>query len=136
VSRTIKAITQTAQLALENERAHASGNSPALGFEATGRTQHSRRCRESRQAPHTRDGTLQAIANLLVRGLPDDVHAALQQRAKRDGQSLQRYVTRELTRIAQRPSLGEVLDRIERRAGGTIGLAEALDDLAEERSRD
>jgi plasmid stability protein len=79
---------------------------------------------------------LQAIANLLVRDLPDDVHAALQRRAKRDGQSLQRYVTRELTRIAQRPSLGEVLDRIERRAGGTIGLAEALDDLAEERSRD
>jgi hypothetical protein len=28
-----------------------------------------------------------------------------------------------------------VLDRIERRAGGTVGLAEALDDLAEERSR-
>jgi plasmid stability protein len=76
------------------------------------------------------------MANLLVRGLPDNVHAALQRRAKRDGQSLQRYVTRELTRIAQRPSLGEVLDRIERRAGGTIGLAEALDDLAEERSRD
>jgi plasmid stability protein len=75
------------------------------------------------------------VASLLVRDLPDDVHAALQRRAKRDGQSLQQYVTRELTRIAHRPSLGEVLDRIERRAGGTVGLAEALDDLAEERSR-
>jgi plasmid stability protein len=75
------------------------------------------------------------MANLLVRDLPDDVHAALQQRAKRAGQSLQQYVTRELTRIAHRPSLGEVLDRIERRAGGTVGLAKALDDLDEERSR-
>jgi plasmid stability protein len=75
------------------------------------------------------------MASLLVRDLPDDVHAALQQRAKREGQSLQQYVTRELTRIAHRPSLGEVLDRIERRAGGTVGLAEALDDLAGERSR-
>jgi plasmid stability protein len=79
---------------------------------------------------------LQAMANLLVRDLPDDVHAALQQRAKREGQSLQQYVARELTRIAQRPSLGEVLDRIERRTGGTVGLARAADDLAEERSRD
>jgi len=51
------------------------------------------------------------------------VHAALQQRAKREGQSLQQYVTRELTRIAQRSSLGEVLDRIERRAGsGSRGV--------------
>jgi plasmid stability protein len=75
------------------------------------------------------------MASLLVRDLPDDVHAALQQRAKREGQSLQQYVTRELTRIAHRPSLGEVLDRIERRAGGSVGLAEALDDLAGERSR-
>jgi plasmid stability protein len=75
------------------------------------------------------------MVNLLVRDLPDDVHAALQQRAKRAGQSLQQYVTRELTRIAHRPSLGEVLDRIERRAGGTVGLAEAVEDLAEERSR-
>ncbi|HWH11738.1 MAG TPA: hypothetical protein VG165_11470 [Solirubrobacteraceae bacterium] len=75
------------------------------------------------------------MANLLVRDLPDDVHAALQQRAKREGRSLQQYVARELTRIAHRLSVGEVLDRIERRAGGTVGLAEAVDDLAEERSR-
>ena len=84
---------------------------------------------------HVRDSILKAMANLLVRDLPDDVHAALQRRARREGRSLQQYVTRELTRIARRPSVGEVLDRIDRRAGGTIGLAEAVDDLAEERSR-
>jgi plasmid stability protein len=75
------------------------------------------------------------MANLLVRDLPDDVHAVLQQRAKQEGRSLQQYVTRELTRIAQRPSLGEVLDRIERRVGGTVGLAQAVTDLGKERSR-
>ncbi len=75
------------------------------------------------------------MANLLVRDLPDDVHAALQRRAKRAGQSLQQYVIRELTRIAHRPSLDEVLDRVERRAAGTVGLVAAIDDLAEERSR-
>jgi plasmid stability protein len=75
------------------------------------------------------------MANLLVRDLPDDVHVALQQRAKREGRSLQQYVTRELTRIAQRPSLPDVLDRIERHAGGTVGLEQAAEDLVQERSR-
>jgi hypothetical protein len=75
------------------------------------------------------------MANLLVRDLPDDVHVALQQRAKREGRSLQQYVTRELTRIAQRPSLPDLLDRIERHAGGTVGLEQAAEDLVQERSR-
>jgi plasmid stability protein len=75
------------------------------------------------------------MANLLVRDLPDDVHMALQQRAKREGRSLQQYVTRELTRIAQRPSLPDVLDRIERHAGGSVGLEQAAEDLVQERSR-
>jgi plasmid stability protein len=75
------------------------------------------------------------MANLLVRDLPDDVHAALRQRARRQGQSLQQYLTQELTRIAQRPNLVEVLDRIERRTGGTVGLGRAADDIAEERTR-
>ena len=76
------------------------------------------------------------MANLLVRDLPDDVHAALQQRARSEGQSLQQYVARELTRIAARPSLAELLDRIEQHNGGVVGLARAVDDLARERSRD
>jgi plasmid stability protein len=75
------------------------------------------------------------MANLLVRDLPDDVHAVLQQRAKQEGRSLQQYVTRELTRIAQRPSLGDLLDRIERRVGGTVGFTQAVTDLDQERSR-
>jgi hypothetical protein len=76
------------------------------------------------------------MANLLVRDLPDDVHAALQRRAKREGQSLQQYVARELTRIAARPSLAEVLDRIEEHHSGMVGLTRAAEDLAEERSHD
>lgn len=75
------------------------------------------------------------MANLLVRDLPDDVHAALQQRARRQGQSLQQYLTHELARIAQRPTLADVLDRIEQRAGGTVGFEQAAEDLAEERSQ-
>ena len=75
------------------------------------------------------------MPNILVRGLPDDVHAALQRRAERRGQSLQQYLVQELTRLAGKPSLDELLDKIDRRRGGRVGLAQAARDLAEERDR-
>ena len=71
--------------------------------------------------------------NVLVRGIPDEVHSALQRRAERRGQSLQQYLAGELTRLAARPSLEEVLDRVDRHRGGTVGFQQAVEDLAEER---
>lgn len=76
-----------------------------------------------------------SMPNLLVRDLPDEVHAELQRRAQRHGQSLQQYLTDELRRLAARPELDDVLDRIERRRGGRVGLAQAADDLATDRAR-
>lgn len=75
------------------------------------------------------------MSNVLVRDIPEDVHAALQRRAERRGQSLQQYLSGELRRLADRPSLEEVLDRIDRRQGGRVGLAQAVEDLAEDRAR-
>lgn len=74
------------------------------------------------------------MPNLLVRDLPEDVHAALQRRAERRGQSLQQFLSAELRRLAERPSIDEVLDRIERRSGGRVGLRQAAEDLSEERT--
>lgn len=74
------------------------------------------------------------MPNLLVRDLPADVHAELQRRAERRGQSLQQYLTGELTRLAERPTLDEVLDRIERRRGGRVGLGQAVADVTEDRA--
>ncbi|WP_300607245.1 hypothetical protein [Trebonia sp.] len=74
------------------------------------------------------------MRNLLVRDVPDDVLAALQRRAERRGQSLQQFLTSELRRLAERPSIDEVLDRIERHTGGQVGLRQAVEDLGEERS--
>jgi plasmid stability protein len=74
------------------------------------------------------------MPNVLVRDVPEDVHVALQRRAERQGQSLQQYLAGELTRLAQRPTLGEVLDRIEHRRGGTVGFAQSVADLSAERS--
>jgi antitoxin FitA len=75
------------------------------------------------------------MPNVLVRDIPDDVHAALQRRAERRGQSLQQYLAAELKRLAERPSMDEVLDRVEKRRGGRVGLGQAAQDLAEERAR-
>ncbi len=75
------------------------------------------------------------MPNVLIRDLPDDVHARLQQRAEAAGQSLQQYLSTELSRIATSPTLDDVLARIEGRQGGRVGFAAAVDDLHDERAR-
>ncbi|MHB1784332.1 MAG: FitA-like ribbon-helix-helix domain-containing protein [Acidimicrobiales bacterium] len=75
------------------------------------------------------------MPNVLVRDLPDDIHAALQRRAERRGQSLQQYLAGELRRLVERPSLDEILDQIDGRSGGLVGLAQAVGDIHEERAR-
>jgi plasmid stability protein len=73
--------------------------------------------------------------NVLIRDLPDDVHAALQRRAEHRGQSLQQYLAGELRRLAEQPTVEEVLEQVEQRRGGSVGLAQAAADLHEERAR-
>ncbi len=75
------------------------------------------------------------MPNILVRDLPADVHAKLQQRADQRGQSLQQYLAAELRRLADRPTLDDVLTRIAARSGGRVGLQQAVQDLGDERSR-
>jgi plasmid stability protein len=74
------------------------------------------------------------MPNVLVRDIPDDVHAALQRRAERAGQSLQQYLATELRRLAEKPPIDEVLDRIARRRGGRVGLRQAGRDITDERA--
>lgn len=73
------------------------------------------------------------MPNVLIRNLPDDIHATLQLRAQHAGQSLQQYLTGELRRLAERPTMDEVLDRVSARSGGRVGLQTAVDDLSAER---
>lgn len=75
------------------------------------------------------------MANVLVRDLPDSVHSALQHRAQARGQSLQQYLALELRRLAEQPSMEEVLERIRGRRGGRVGLAQASADIDDERAR-
>lgn len=75
-----------------------------------------------------------SVPNILVRDLPDDVHRALQDRAEQRGQSLQQYLSSELARLAERPTPGELFERVGKRRGGKVGLAQAVADLDSERS--
>jgi hypothetical protein len=75
------------------------------------------------------------MPNVLVRDIPNEVHAALQRRAEARGQSLQQYLATELERLADRPSVDDLFQRIERRRGGRVGLHQAAADLGEERER-
>lgn len=76
------------------------------------------------------------MTNVLVRDLTEETHRELLRRARQRGQSLQQFLADELTRLAGSPTLDDVLGRIERRRGGGVGLSQAVEDLAEERSRE
>ena len=71
---------------------------------------------------------------MLVRDVPEDVHTALQRRAEQRGQSLQQYLVTELSRLATRPTVAEVLAQVDELDGGHVGLATAVADLNAERS--
>jgi plasmid stability protein len=75
------------------------------------------------------------MPNVLIRDLPEQVHARLQARAAERGQSLQQYLSDEMRRLAERPTMAEVLARIAARRGGRVGLEQAMADLAAERDR-
>jgi plasmid stability protein len=74
------------------------------------------------------------MPNILVRDVPDDVHAALQRKAEHRHQSLQQYLAVELRHLAERRSISDVLDDVETQHGGRVGFATAGADLNAARS--
>jgi antitoxin FitA len=75
------------------------------------------------------------MPNVLIRDLPESVHARLRERAEERGQSLQQYLVVELVSLAHRPTVDEALARVSRRRGGRVGFHEAVSDIASERGR-
>ncbi|PRB07047.1 hypothetical protein CQ044_08210 [Microbacterium sp. MYb64] len=56
-----------------------------------------------------------SMPNVLIRDLDPAVHSVLSARAEARGQSLQQYLTAELTHLAERPTLTEVLTELGQR---------------------
>ncbi len=75
------------------------------------------------------------MPNVLVRDVPDDVHAALQRKAEHRHQSLQQYLTVEFRLLAQRRSITDVFNDVEAQRGRRVGFATAVADLDDERSQ-
>lgn len=71
--------------------------------------------------------------SLQIKNVPDSVHAVFRRRAGEAGQSLQEYMLAYLTREAERPTLSEVLGRIEHRTGGSLGFETAAKLVREDR---
>jgi plasmid stability protein len=55
-----------------------------------------------------------SMPNVLIRNVPEEVHAELQRRAEARGQSLQQYLADELRRLVATPTIAEWVDRVER----------------------
>ena len=68
-------------------------------------------------------------------GDPAETHSVLRRRAAAAHQSLQEYLRTRLVEEASRPTLEEVLDRADRRAGGSLFLEVATAMLREDRDR-
>jgi hypothetical protein len=83
---------------------------------------------EVQQCLHT-----ESMPNILIRDVPPGLHRRLQALAKSRGQSLQQFLVTELAHLAERPTMDELLDRVERRKGGRVGLKWAADYLAKDR---
>jgi len=56
-----------------------------------------------------------SMPNVLIRDLPPQVHAVLVRRAEQNGQSLQQYLTQELTQLARAKNNAELMDEIDAR---------------------
>lgn len=60
------------------------------------------------------------MATVQIKNVPPDVHRVLRRRAAAAGQSLQEYMLAHLTDFATKPTLDEILARVEQRSGGRM----------------
>jgi antitoxin FitA len=70
-----------------------------------------------------------------IRNVPDALHRRLKSRAALEGKSLSDYVLAELHRAAERPTLGELRERLKRRSAVTPDVAPAQAIRAERDAR-
>lgn len=64
-----------------------------------------------------------SMKTIQIRNVPDEVHRTLRTRAAASGISLSDYALWELERVAQKPTIAELLARARSRAGGASGQA-------------
>lgn len=68
-----------------------------------------------------------------IRNVPDDLHRSLKERAAREGTTLSNLILSDLPRLAHKPTLEQVLERIRNRA--PVGGPPAADLIRSARDR-
>ena len=66
-----------------------------------------------------------------LRNVPDGLHRTLKARAALSGMSLSEYLVAEIRRVAERPTIAELRERLERRARANPAVS-AADAVREE----
>ena len=67
------------------------------------------------------------MATVQIKNVPTDVHRVLRRRAATAGQSQQEYLLSLLVDHAHKPTLDEILARVEQRSGGRMTPAFAVE---------
>lgn len=62
------------------------------------------------------------MKSIQIKNVPEETHRVLRTRAAKAGQSLQEYLRGRLIEEASRPTLDDVLNRVEARSGSDITL--------------
>ena len=70
--------------------------------------------------------------SIQIRNVPEAVHRTLRARAAAAGQSLSDYLLADITRLAERPPIADVLQRAGARSGGA-GIGDIVDAVREGR---
>lgn len=76
-----------------------------------------------------------AMPTIQVKDVPEETHRVLRLRAAEAHQSLQEYLRSKLITEASRPTLDEVLDRIDHRSGGQAPLDVTAELVRDDRDR-
>lgn len=78
---------------------------------------------------------MHAMKNIQIRNVPEKTHSVLRRRAAAAGMSLQEYLLSMVNDAAAKPSVEEVLQRVERRSGAAISMREVVAALRQDRNR-
>lgn len=80
----------------------------------------------------------ECMALIQIRDVPESVRDELARKAAAAGQSMQAYLLGELTRLAERPSMADIVARAQARAkasGSTVTMADAVAQVRAVRDR-
>ncbi len=76
---------------------------------------------------------MHAMKNMQIRNVPEKTHSILRRRANAAGMSLQEYLLSLVNEAASKPTVDEVLRRIERRGGARLSSTVVVNSIRKDR---